>query len=105
MNTTLPQPTPQPHPHTHPSTPQHHPQHPTPSFSGVVETNYAVKSTHTRSGKKMMNQYIVMETLGKGMHGTVRRGIVSGSGEFVVSGTRPPVVLSRSWASVNVRPC
>lgn len=33
----------------------------------------------------MVNQYIVMEQLGKGMHGTVRRGIDSVTGELVVS--------------------
>ncbi|KAG8863090.1 hypothetical protein FRB96_009270 [Tulasnella sp. 330] len=78
-----PVPSPQP-PHTYPSTPQQ--QHPPSSIiniHGVVETHHAVKHTHDRSGKKMMNQYIVMETLGKGMHGTVRRGIDSLTGELV----------------------
>ncbi|KAG8987927.1 hypothetical protein FRB93_004373 [Tulasnella sp. JGI-2019a] len=74
-------PSPQP-PYIYPSTPQQQylPSNPN---GGVIETHVATKHTHDRSGKKMMNQYIVMETLGKGMHGTVRRGIDSLTGELV----------------------
>ncbi|KAG8913327.1 hypothetical protein FRC01_004598, partial [Tulasnella sp. 417] len=51
----------------------------------VVTNKHAVLGTHDRSGRKMVNQYIVMEVIGKGMHGTVRRGIDSRTGEMVTS--------------------
>ncbi|KAG8996271.1 hypothetical protein FRB90_012781 [Tulasnella sp. 427] len=49
----------------------------------VVTNKHAVLGTHDRSGRKMVNQYIVMEVIGKGMHGTVRRGIDSRTGDIV----------------------
>ncbi|KAG8919414.1 hypothetical protein FRC00_011356, partial [Tulasnella sp. 408] len=49
----------------------------------VVTNKQAILSTHDRSGRKMVNQYIVMEVIGKGMHGTVRKGIDSRTGEMV----------------------
>ncbi|KAG8936074.1 hypothetical protein FRC02_004699 [Tulasnella sp. 418] len=49
----------------------------------VIQTTRAGLSTHDRSGRKMVNQYIVMEQIGKGQHGKVRRGIDSTTGEIV----------------------
>lgn len=51
----------------------------------VVETKTAIRGRHDRSGRKMVNQYVVMEQIGKGMHGTVRKGIDVRTSEFVVS--------------------
>ncbi|KAG8906049.1 hypothetical protein FRB99_007706 [Tulasnella sp. 403] len=66
-------------------TPTKQPRPPNQSSSGpdVIYTKHAVRGLHDRSGRKMVNQYIVMEQLGKGMHGVVRRGIDSRTAEMV----------------------
>lgn len=50
----------------------------------VIETHHATARRHDTSGKKMVNQYIVYEQIGKGMHGIVRRGVDDTTGQTVV---------------------
>ena len=50
----------------------------------VVETATATVVADKELGHKLLNQYIVYEQIGKGMHGKVRRGQDSITGEDVV---------------------
>jgi SNF1-activating kinase 1 len=74
-----------PHPRPSPTTLSPPPAHKSQLQTEVKETAHAVRGTHERSGRKMVNQYIIMEQIGKGMHGTVRRGLDSTNGDYVVS--------------------
>ncbi|PWN47441.1 Pkinase-domain-containing protein [Violaceomyces palustris] len=49
----------------------------------VLETRHLEVQTHAPSGKRMINQYIIEEELGRGVHGTVRLARDTETGERV----------------------
>lgn len=55
--------------------------------SDVIETKDAIIASDRQVGIRRLNQYQVFERIGRGMHGSVRKGKDPISGEFVVSQT------------------
>lgn len=50
----------------------------------VIETKDAIITNNQSVGVRRINQYQVFEHIGRGMHGKVRRGIDTHTGEQVV---------------------
>lgn len=69
----------------------------------VIETKDAIIASDRQVGVRRINQYQVFERIGRGMHGSVRRGRDNITGDFVV---RPPKIPNSLKSNItrNLKP-